>query len=284
MVAAAQARGLTLPEASGFGTETGKGLTATVEGRELRIGSARFFAEAGIETGPLQPRAATLAASGKTAIFVAVDGTAEAVLAIADPVKDGTPEALARLREMGLKVAMITGDAEPTARAIAGELGIDVVKSGVLPEGKVAALAELDGPVAFVGDGINDAPALARADVGLAIGTGTDVAIEAADVVLMSGDLRAVSDALEISRLTLRNIRQNLVWAFGYNVLLIPVAAGGLALFGGPMLSPPLAASAMALSSLFVLSNALRLRWAGGRRPATPGPAPTPEPVKEALA
>ncbi|WP_323763236.1 heavy metal translocating P-type ATPase [Marinovum sp.] len=284
VVAAAQARGLDLPAAEGFGTETGKGLSATVEGKEVRIGSARYLTEAGIDTSALEAQAGALAAEGKTAIYLAVDGRAEAVLAIADRVKDGTPEALARLRDMGLTVAMITGDAEPTARAIARELGIDVVRAGVLPEGKVAALSALEGPVAFVGDGINDAPALAQADVGIAIGSGTDVAIEAADVVLMSDDLRAVSDALEISRLTLRNIRQNLGWAFGYNVLLIPVAAGGLALFGGPMLSPPLAAGAMALSSLFVLSNALRLRWAVRPRPAPARPHTPQDPAKEALA
>ncbi|WP_417523700.1 heavy metal translocating P-type ATPase [Marinovum sp.] len=284
VVAAAQARGLDLPEAEGFGTETGKGLTATVEGQALRIGSASYLRGEGVDISALESGAQALSEAGKTAIYLAVDGRAEAVLAISDPIKEGTPEALARLHEMGLKVAMITGDAEPTARAIARELGIDVVKAGVLPDGKVAALTELEGPVAFVGDGINDAPALAHAEVGIAIGSGTDVAIEAADVVLMSGDLRTVSDALDISRLTLRNIRQNLAWAFGYNVLLIPVAAGALAIFGGPMLSPPLAAGAMALSSLFVLSNALRLRWAGRRRPAAPANSTKTPAQKEALA
>ena len=284
IVAAAQARGLDLPQAEDFGSATGKGLAARVEGPEVRIGSASYLAEHGIDTGRFAERATGFAESGKTAIFLGVDGTARAVLAIADPIKPGTREALAALHDMGLKVAMITGDAEPTARAIAAELGIDSVRAGVLPEGKVAALESLDGPVGFVGDGINDAPALARADVGLAIGTGTDVAIEAADVVLMSGDLRGVTAALEVSRMTLRNIRQNLGWAFGYNVLLIPVAAGVLAVFGGPMLSPPLAAGAMALSSLFVLGNALRLRWIGRNHGAPSDPAPQQTPRKEAQA
>ena len=183
---------------------------------------------------------------------------------MSDPLKPDTPAAIAALHDMGLRVAMITGDNRGTAAAIARETGIDEVVAEVLPAGKVEAIDALRarfGPVAFVGDGINDAPALAQADVGLAIGTGTDVAIESADVVLMSGSLRGVVNALDISRRTMRNIRQNLFWAFGYNALLIPVAAGVLYPANGMMLSPMLAAGAMALSSVFVLTNALRLRF-----------------------
>jgi Cu+-exporting ATPase len=183
---------------------------------------------------------------------------------VSDPIKPSTAEAIAALHDLGLEVAMITGDNKSTANAIAAKLGIDTVVAEVLPEGKVTAIENLQHgahTVAFVGDGINDAPALARADVGVAIGTGTDVAIEAADVVLMSGDLKGVLNALHVSQLTMRNIRQNLFWAFGYNALLIPVAAGVFYPVFGLMLSPALAAGAMAFSSVFVLSNALRLRW-----------------------
>jgi Cu+-exporting ATPase len=194
---------------------------------------------------------------------------------VADPVKPGTAAAIAALHAQGLEVAMITGDNRATAEAIAAELGIDRVVAEVLPEGKVAALASLrtKGPVAFVGDGINDAPALAAADTGIAIGTGTDVAIESADVVLVSGDIGGVVNAFRVSQRTMTNIRQNLIWAFGYNVLLIPVAAGVLHPFGGPLLSPMLAAGAMALSSVFVLSNALRLRWIAPDLPPRAAPA-----------
>jgi Cu+-exporting ATPase len=185
---------------------------------------------------------------------------------VADPLRAGAAPAVTTLRRMGLGVALISGDGQATAEAVARAAGIDRVIAGVLPEGKVAALAALPGPVAFVGDGINDAPALAAAATGIAMGTGTDIAIEAADVVITRGDPMAVADAVAIARATLRNIRENLVWAFGYNVLLIPVAAGVLVPFGGPMLSPMLAAGAMALSSVMVLGNALRLRRAGVRR------------------
>jgi Cu+-exporting ATPase len=206
---------------------------------------------------------AELAGKGRTALFAAIDGRIAAVIAVSDPIKPSSHAAVRDLQAQGRHVVMITGDKEATARVIARELGIDEVIAGVLPGGKVAALDRLragGGRLAFVGDGINDAPALAHADVGIAIGTGTDVAIESADVVLMSGDLAGVGDAFEISRRTLANIRQNLVWAFGYNVALIPVAAGVLYPAFGLLLSPALAAGAMGLSSVFVLSNALRLR------------------------
>jgi P-type E1-E2 ATPase len=196
-----------------------------------------------------------------------VDGQLAAIFGVADPIKPGTPAALAALKARGLRVAMITGDNKATAGKIAAELGITEIVAEVLPAGKVDALKALraHGPLAFVGDGINDAPALAAADVGIAIGTGTDVAIETADVVLMSGDLGAVVSAFTISHATMRNIRQNLFWAFGYNVLLIPVAAGALYPAYGLLLSPALAAGAMAISSVFVLANALRLRRVASR-------------------
>ena len=221
----------------------------------------------------------SIAQKGRTPLYLALDGRLAAVVGVADPIKPGTPAAIAALQAMGLRVVMITGDNKTTAERIASELGIADVVAEVLPAGKVAALHSLrrHGTVAFVGDGINDAPALAAADVGIAIGTGTDVAIESADVVLMSGELTAVVNAFAISRATMRNIRQNLFWAFGYNTLLIPVAAGVLYPLNGVLLSPALAAGAMALSSVFVLTNALRLRRV--REPiAAPLRAPPPAP------
>ena len=220
---------------------------------------------------------------GRTPVFVAIDGQVAGLVAVSDPVR---PDALAMidaLRAMGKEVAMITGDTKDTAQVIASELGINQVAAEVLPQGKVAALEDLRGnqKIAFVGDGINDAPALASVDVGIAIGTGKDVAIESADVVLMSDNLGGVLNAFAISRASMANIRQNLFWAFAYNVALIPVAAGVLVPFGGPQLSPMLAAGAMALSSVFVLSNALRLRWVNnGVAPAERPRAPA---IKEAL-
>ncbi|UWQ36516.1 heavy metal translocating P-type ATPase [Leisingera aquaemixtae] len=257
------AAGKGLPKADAFEAIPGYGLRARAEGREVLVGAARLMAREGIALGTLEAEGQRLAERGETPLYAAIDGRAAAVIAVADPVKPGTPAAIKAFHDQGLKVAMITGDAAATAQAIAAQLGIDAVKAECLPADKVTAIAELQqehGTLAFVGDGINDAPALATADAGIAIGTGTDVAIEAADVVLVSGDLRGVVNALTVSRATMRNIRQNLVWAFGYNVLLIPVAAGVLYPFGGPLLSPALAAGAMALSSVFVLSNALRLR------------------------
>lgn len=258
-----EAAGEDLPKADNVEAIPGYGLRATVDGQELLIGADRLMAREGIETGVLAETGAELAKRGDTPLYAAVNGQIAAVITVADPVKSGTRAAISAFHDQGLKVAMITGDNAVTAKTIAADLGIDVVKAECLPANKVEALNALQsehGPLAFVGDGINDAPALATAEVGIAIGTGTDVAIEAADVVLMSGDLRGVVNALTLSRATMRNIHQNLTWAFGYNVLLIPVAAGGLYPFGGPLLSPALAAGAMALSSVFVLSNALRLR------------------------
>ncbi|MCV2881486.1 heavy metal translocating P-type ATPase [Actibacterium sp. XHP0104] len=255
-----------LPTVDGFQSITGYGLRGTVQGADLLVGAERLMLREGIEIAALAPAAADLARTGATPVFAAVNGQLAAVLGVSDTVKPSARAAIAALHAQGVKTAMITGDTQATADAIAADLGIDHVVAGVLPEGKVAAVQDLmsHGKLAFVGDGINDAPALARADVGIAIGTGTDVAIEAADVVLMSGDVGGVERAFAISHATLRNIRQNLFWAFGYNVLLIPVAAGALYIFGGPLLSPMLAAGAMALSSVFVVTNALRLRRAGG--------------------
>ena len=260
----AEAAGPVPREVSDFQSHTGYGVSALVAGRRVTLGADRLMTREGIDLGNAQRISADLAKDGKTPLFAAIDGKLAAVIAVADPIKPGTPEAIARLHDLNLEVAMITGDNRGTAEAIAAQLGIDRVVAEVLPDGKVAAIDDLrkgDNRIAYVGDGINDAPALAQADVGLAIGTGTDVAIEAADVVLMSGDLRAVVNAIDVSQRSMANIRQNLFWAFGYNVLLIPVAAGAFYPLTGWLLSPALAAGAMALSSVFVLSNALRLRW-----------------------
>lgn len=262
IVRAARAEGAPRAEAGDFTSVTGHGVRAMVDGAQVLVGADRFMTREGIDTAALAAQETELAKRGRTALYAAVDGRLAAVIGVADPVKPASRAAIAALHEKGLKVAMITGDKGETAEAIARETGIDHVIAGVLPDGKVAALDELrqGRQIAFVGDGINDAPALAHADVGIAIGTGTDVAIESADVVLMSGDLRGVVNAFEVSRRTMRNIRQNLFWAFGYNTALVPVAAGVLYPAFGVLLSPMLAAGAMALSSVFVLTNALRLR------------------------
>jgi Cu+-exporting ATPase len=259
---AARAEGAEEVEVTQFETITGHGVRARVEGRDVLVGADRLMVREDIDIAPLARTEADLAARGRTALFAAIDGRLAAVIAVADPVKPSSVAAIAALRGAGLRVVMLTGDKRETAEAIARETGIDEVVAGLLPEDKVTALKDMQarGPVAFVGDGINDAPALAQADVGIAIGTGTDIAIEAADVVLMSGDLGGVMGAVAVSRATMRNIRQNLAWAFGYNVALIPVAAGVLYPVSGVLLSPVLAAGAMALSSVFVVSNALRLR------------------------
>jgi len=262
VVEAAQERGLSLPEVSGFAAAPGRGVRATVEGQTVHVGSDRLMEEQGIDLSAVGTLARELAEAGKTPLYAAFDQALVAVLAVADPIKPSARAALQALHERGLRVAMVTGDNQRTAKAIARQLGIDDVEAEVLPDQKVDAVKRLQdrGAVAFVGDGINDAPALAQADVGVAIGTGTDVAMESADVVLMSGDLRALVNARGLSAATIHNIKQNLFWAFIYNTLLIPVAAGALYPVAGVLLSPMLAAAAMALSSIFVLGNALRLR------------------------
>jgi Cu+-exporting ATPase len=263
IVAAAKARGLTLPQASDVQAVPGLGLSGTVEGRSVAIGNARMLEQAGVDASDLTAQAAALADQGRTVVMVAIDGAPAGVLGLADTLKPTAKATIDALHARGVQTALISGDSEAAANAIARELGIDHVVAGVLPDGKVEAVRALqDGgrKLAFVGDGINDAPALAAADIGIAMGSGTDVAVESADVVLVSGNPGGVAEAVEISRRTLRNIWQNLGWAFGYNVLLIPVAAGLLYIFGGPLLSPQLAAGAMALSSVLVVTNALRLR------------------------
>jgi len=260
---AVEGRGLSLPEATAFEATAGGGVEATVDGTTVRVGRPGFLQAAGIEIGALKDEADRLAADGKTPVFVALEGRATAVVAIADTLKAGSVEAVAELHRLGLEVAMLTGDNQRTAEAIGRAVGIDHVLADVRPDGKAAAVTRLQAegkPVAMVGDGVNDAPALASAEVGVAMGTGTDVAMESAGVTLMSGDLRGLVTAIALSRATMRNIRQNLFWAFAYNVVLIPVAMGVLYPFTGILLDPILAAAAMALSSVTVVSNALRLR------------------------
>ncbi|MCM5553921.1 heavy metal translocating P-type ATPase [Pleomorphomonas sp. NRK KF1] len=262
IVAAAEAEGLELPQVSDFGSVTGLGVTAVAGGQRVELGADRYMVQLGLDVSGFADVARRLAGEGKSPLYAAIDGKLAAIVAVADPIKPATPAAIAALHDLGLKVAMITGDNALTAKAIAARLGIDEVVAEVLPDGKVEAVRRLkaEGTLAFVGDGINDAPALAEADVGLAIGTGTDVAIEAADVVLMSGSLQGVPNAIALSKATIGNIRQNLFWAFAYNTALIPLAAGALYPAFGILLSPVFAAGAMALSSVFVLGNALRLR------------------------
>ena len=265
IVQAADDKKLPLCSASDVQVKAGIGLQANVEGHQIAIGGDALLSSLDIDTSAVQQVSDALAAEGKTRLFVVIDHQLAAIIAVADPVRDSAAQAIRTLRQQGIKTAMITGDNQRTADAIARQLGIDEVVAGVLPDGKVNALQALReryGAVAFVGDGLNDAPALADAAVGIAVGSGTDVAIEAADVVLMNADLSSVPRAQALSHAVLRNIQQNLFWAFGYNVLLIPLAAGVLYPFFGILLSPMIAAAAMAMSSVFVLGNALRLRRA----------------------
>jgi Cu+-exporting ATPase len=276
IVAAAASRQLAVPRATGFESVTGQGVRATVDGHEVLVGNARLLSDAGVDFAELEGKGAALAEDGKTAMLVAVDGRPAGVVAVADPIKEDSAAAVRGLQALGLQVVMITGDARRTAEAVARQVGITQVAAEVKPEDKAAEVSRLQAEgrkVAMVGDGINDAPALAQADVGLAIGTGTDVAIEAADITLMSGSLSGVATAIGMSRATMRNIRQNLVWAFGYNMVGIPIAAGLLYPFFGIVLSPMIAAAAMALSSLSVVTNANRLRRVRTMRRASRPPA-----------
>jgi P-type Cu+ transporter len=267
-VAAAIARnareaGIALSSAQGFEALAGYGATARVEGRQVAVGADRYMRRLGLDVGAFSGAAAALAASGKSPLYAAIDGVLAGLVAVSDPMRPTSRAAIDALKKLGLRTVMISGDNKATAGAVAAELGIDEVHAEILPAGKLDVLKSLraaGGSVAFVGDGINDAPALAQADVGIAVGSGTDIAIESADVVLMSSDLRVVVAAISLSKATMRNIEQNLFWAFAYNVALIPLAAGALYPHFGVLLSPMIAAGAMAMSSLFVLSNALRLR------------------------
>jgi Cu+-exporting ATPase len=263
VVAGAEERGLTVPTAREFSSVTGKGVTGEVEGRLVVIGTARLFEESGIDPGDLAARAGELRGDGQTVVFVAVDGRAAGLLGVADPIKESAADAVAQLHREGLRVVMLTGDNRTTAEAVARKLGIDDVCAEVLPEQKKAVVERLRSEgriVAMAGDGVNDAPALAAADVGIAMGTGTDVAMESAAVTLVKGDLRGIVRARRLSRATMRNIRQNLAFAFLYNVLGIPVAAGVLYPAFGLLLSPMIASAAMTFSSVSVILNALRLR------------------------
>jgi Cu+-exporting ATPase len=263
IVRAAADRGLTLSEAAEFDSPVGRGVTGLVDGRRLFLGNARYLTEAGVDVAPLEAEAETLREEGATAIFVAIDGAVAGVLGIADPVKATTADAIRDLKAAGLRLVMMTGDNRTTAQAVARRLGIDDVRAEVLPQDKASVVQQLRAEgrvVAMAGDGVNDAPALAAADVGVAMGAGSDVAIESAGVTLLGGDLQGIVRARHLSKAVMGNIRQNLLFAFGYNTLGIPVAAGVLFPVFGLMLSPALAALAMALSSVSVIANALRLR------------------------
>jgi Cu+-exporting ATPase len=256
---------LSLATPEGFQSVTGHGATGTVEGAALAVGNAPLMVDRKVDTRSLEADFSRLAADARTPMYVAVDGKLAAVVAVADPIKETSREAIRRFHDLGLEVVMLTGDNRRTAEAVARQAGIDRVVAEVLPDGKVAEIARLQSEgkvVAMVGDGINDAPALARADVGMAIGTGTDIAIEAGDVVLMRDDLRTAAHAVKLSRRTMRTMKQNLFWAFIYNVIGIPIAAGALFPAFGVLLSPILASAAMAFSSVSVVTNSLRLRAA----------------------
>ncbi len=282
IVRAAQERGLGLTEPEAFNAVPGHGIEATVEGRRVLLGNRKLMEREGVDVSALQAELERLAAQGKTPMLVAVDGQPAGVLAVADTLKEGAKEAVEALHRLGIEVAMITGDNRRTAEAIAREVGIDRVLAEVLPQDKAKEVKRLQQEgkvVAMVGDGINDAPALAQADVGIALGTGTDIAIETAEVILISGDVRGVVTAIALSRATMRNIKQNLFWAFFYNTALIPVAAGVLYPFTGLLLNPILAAAAMATSSVSVVTNALRLRRF--RPPVVSGPPGPSGPRRE---
>ena len=263
IVKGAEERNIKFKEISNFKAIPGHGIQVEIEGKTILLGNKKLMDENSIEVGDLGVKSDKLANEGKTPMYIAINNKLEGIIAVADTVKPSSKEAIENLHKMGIKVAMITGDNKKTAHAIAKQVGIDIVLAEVLPEDKaneVKKLQETGSKVAMVGDGINDAPALAQADIGIAIGTGTDVAIESANIVLMKGDLRDVATAIKLSKATIRNIKQNLFWAFGYNVLGIPVAMGVLHIFGGPLLNPMIGAAAMSLSSVSVLANALRLR------------------------
>jgi Cu+-exporting ATPase len=266
VVAEASRRGLALLPVADFDSPVGKGVVGTVQGARIVCGSAKFLRENGIDAGPLEPSADEVRGDAATVIFIAVNGGLAGFVGIADPIKASTPEAIAALRDAGIRVVMLTGDGRTTAEAVGRQLAIDEVIADVLPEDKSSVVQRLQAQgriVAMAGDGVNDAPALAAADVGIAMGTGTDVAMESAGVTLLKGDLRGIVRARQVSQATMRNIRQNLFFAFFYNAAGIPLAAGVLYPAFGLVLSPVVAAAAMALSSVSVIANSLRLRAAG---------------------
>jgi Cu+-exporting ATPase len=263
IVAGAGARGLPIGQAQSFESLTGKGVRGKVEGRGVVLGNSQLLEDAGIDRGALAARADQLRAEGQTVMFLAVDGRPGGLIGVADPIKESTPEAIRELHAEGLRIVMLTGDNRVTAEAVARKLGLDDVVAEVLPQDKAEAVKKLqDGGrfVAMAGDGINDAPALAQAQVGIAMGTGTDVAMQSAGVTLVKGDLRGIVRARRLSRATMANIKQNLFFAFVYNSIGVPVAAGVLYPWFGVLLSPVMAAAAMAFSSVSVIGNALRLR------------------------
>jgi Cu+-exporting ATPase len=263
IVAGAEARGLELAAAQDFAAEVGRGVRGTVEGRAVALGNAAMMDEAGVDTAALAAGHDTLSGAGKTVMFVAVEGRVAGLIAVADRVKETTPEAIRALHAAGLRIVMATGDSRATAEAVAAELGIDEVRAGVSPEDKAKLVAELQAQglgVAMAGDGINDAPALAAADVGIAMGAGADVAVQSAGITLVKGDLGGLVRARHLAQATMRNIRQNLFFAFVYNSAGVPLAAGILYPVLGVLLSPIFAAAAMSLSSVSVIGNALRLR------------------------
>jgi len=263
IVGGADARGMRLADVEDFEAVTGKGVAGRVSGRKVALGNAAMMADLGVDTAPVSAGAQALQVEGRTAMFVAVDGRLAGLVAVADPVKATTAEAIRALHDKGLRIVMATGDNERTAKAIAQKLGIDEVRAGLLPDQKAALVEALragGASVAMAGDGVNDAPALAGADVGIAMGTGADVAVESAGITLVKGDLNGIVRARTLAQATIRNIRQNLFFAFLYNVLGVPVAAGVLYPLTGTLLSPMIAAAAMSLSSVSVISNALRLR------------------------
>jgi Cu+-exporting ATPase len=263
IVAGAAEKGMTLEPVTEFQSLTGRGVSGRVAGRRVALGNRSLLAELGVEGAPELERAEGLRAQGQTVVFVAIDGRVAGLLGVEDPVKDSTPEAVAMLRDENVRLVMLTGDSRTTAEAVARRLGITDVRAEVLPAQKVEEIKRLQAEgrkVAMAGDGVNDAPALAQSDVGIALGTGTDVAMESADVTLVKGDLRGIARARRLSRGTMRNIRQNLFFAFVYNVLGVPIAAGVLYPFFGILLSPIIASAAMTFSSVSVIANALRLR------------------------
>jgi len=265
IVRRAREAGLPLARAERFSSATGMGVSATVSGHEVLAGNEALLAERGIDATPLRDAALRLAGEAKTPVYVAIDGALAGLLAVADPIKATSRDGIAALRERGIDVVMLTGDTQRSADAIAREAGIERVVAGVLPDGKVEEIRRLQEAgrvVAMVGDGVNDSAAIAQSDVGIAIGTGTDIAAEAADIVLMRGDLRSVVQAITLSRRTMRTMKQNLFWAFVYNVVGIPIAAGVLYPAFGWLLSPVIASAAMAFSSVSVVTNSLRLRRA----------------------